>query len=73
MNQKAKVWKEKISQKPWAYGDPDKIYRGVDALGNICGESGSKAEDTPYLYFYNPKDVYAYRACVNRCPAWDGS
>ena len=55
----------------YAKGNPDNIYRGVDATGNICGTSGDNTEDAPYLYFYNPKDLYDYRYCVDKCPNWD--
>lgn len=54
-------------------GDTDKIYRGIDGQGNICGDPDSPAADYPYVYFYNPQEVYQYRYCVKECPVWDGT
>ena len=52
----------------YVQGDIDKIYRGVDGEGHICGDKDSGTEDFPYVYFYNPSEVYQYRICVEKCP-----
>ena len=69
----------------YTQGDTDRIYRGVDSKGNICGKKDTDTEDLPYVYFFNPSDVYLYRICVDECPGiesdesvtkvkfWDGS
>ena len=52
----------------YVQGDIDRIYRGIDGAGNICGQKDSDTENMPYVYFYNPFDVYLYRICVDECP-----
>ena len=52
----------------YVQGDIDRIYRGIDGVGNICGQKDSDTENMPYVYFYNPFDVYLYRICVDECP-----
>ena len=51
-------------------GNPDQIFRATSENGDICGATGTTAENYPYAYFYNPFNSTDKRVCVQSCPAY---
>jgi len=46
--------------------NPNKIIRGVDINGSICGESES-VKDMPYAAWIAPTQYYSIKVCTNTC------
>lgn len=54
----------------YMYGNTNKIFRGIDKNGVVCGLPGGVAENYPYLWFHSPTGPsnFQNKLCVDVCP-----
>ena len=56
----------------YMYGNTNRIFRGIDKNGNVCGLPGGVAENYPYLWFHSPTATsnFQNKVCVDVCPGF---